>query len=583
MRTSRLQDRKRFFEPAKVEKRSLVFTFCRAVQMGLMGTLVAYFMKSLLDAAVVGNYTSAFIYLARIGSVFLLGDVLGYFARYYYVKWKRNTQKYLYQKYMTDYFLGDNNAREAVGTGKANSIMLRGIDTWSNRLYRSVNVWTRIAVALLSSLLLIFMYVGILWSFVAIAGMIICYIFVLKANKLLRNLRTKRRDIIIETDKQFVRMIMSKQAILMHEKIEHENHYLYWKFVQILDLSIREIKMKILTFDLQRVLFSLMRVGAIAYFLYLLQINQTTIGTLAAVRMLLNTFYVGMLDMTDGVTEFLEEKVKIEKLWSTFGDIWPIRGYTSGEMLSLREWSIAFKKVSYSYGKGEVLKNFSLELEWWKKTALVGVSGSGKSTLIKLIAGYIHPKSGEVLIDGQPLPNETNEDHVSLKSYYKHIGYLTQEPNVFDGSIYDNLTYALDYQPTQEELDTAIQWAQCQFIYDFPEGVQTEIGEKGIKLSGGQRQRLAIAKVMLKNPQIILLDEPTSALDSFSEEEVTKAFNNLFEWRTVIVIAHRLQTVKNADRIIVLDQGKIVEEGNHNSLVEKGGVYAKMLELQSWF
>lgn len=225
--------------------------------------------------------------------------------------------------------------------------------------------------------------------------------------------------------------------------------------------------------------------------------------------------------------------------------------------------------MTYDYGKGEVLTNFSLEIEGGKKTALVGVSGSGKSTLIKLMAGYIHPIQGEVIIDGQPLPNSDNEEYVSLKSYYRHIGYLTQEPNVFDGTIYENLTYALDYEPNAEELEQAIQGAQCQFIYEFPDGVQTEIGEKGIKLSGGQRQRIAIAKVMLKNPKIILLDEPTSSLDSFSEEEVTKAFNNLFEKRTVIVIAHRLQTVKKADRIIVLDHGKIVEEGNHDSLVQK--------------
>lgn len=273
----------------------------------------------------------------------------------------------------------------------------------------------------------------------------------------------------------------------------------------------------------------------------------------------------------------------VEKLWMTFDKAPCIRGYDDGKTFHFHEGDISLQNVYFDYGKWEVLHDFSLTIEGGKKTAFVGVSGSGKSTLIKLVAGYIHPQRGEVMIVGQALPNETNSDYVSLNSYYKHIGYLTQEPNVFDGTIYENLTYALDYEPTKEAVDSAIEWAQCQYIYEFPDGVQTEIGEKGIKLSGGQRQRLAIAKVMLKNPQIILLDEPTSALDSFSEEEVTKAFNNLFQWRTVIVIAHRLQTVKKADRIIVLDHGKIVEEGNHESLVKSGGVYAKMLELQSGF
>ncbi len=204
--------------------------------------------------------------------------------------------------------------------------------------------------------------------------------------------------------------------------------------------------------------------------------------------------------------------------------------------------------------------------------------------MIKLIAGYIHPQFGSISVDKQELPNGQNDDFVSLQSYYQHIGYLTQEPNVFDGTIYDNLTYALDDNVIDDDvINQIIESSQCQFIYDFPEGLQTHIGEKGIKLSGWQRQRLAIAKIMLKNPQIILLDEPTSALDSFSEEEVTKALHNLFVWKTVIVIAHRLQTVKQADEIIVLESGKIVERWNHNELVKHAWQYAKMLELQSGF
>jgi len=129
----------------------------------------------------------------------------------------------------------------------------------------------------------------------------------------------------------------------------------------------------------------------------------------------------------------------------------------------------------------------------------------------------------------------------------------------------------------------AIKYAKCEFVYDFADGLDTEIGERWIMLSGGQRQRLAIAKIFIKDPEIIILDEPTSALDSFSEEWITEAMHNLFDGRTVIIIAHRLQTVKQADDIILLDQGKVVERGTHDELVKKCGQYAKMLELQSWF
>ncbi len=208
---------------------------------------------------------------------------------------------------------------------------------------------------------------------------------------------------------------------------------------------------------------------------------------------------------------------------------------------------------------------------------MVGLSGSGKSTLVKLIAGYLHPIDGAILVDGQNLAQ------VKLRDYYAHIGYLTQDPSVFDGTILENLTYGARSEVSDEALKNAIEMAQCEFIYEFKDGLTTEIGEKGVRLSGGQRQRLAIAKIFIKNPEIIILDEPTSALDSFSEEKINIAFHNLFQNRTVIVIAHRLQTVKEADEILVLEHGEIVERGNHTELVNQNGIYAKMLELQSGF
>jgi ABC-type multidrug transport system fused ATPase/permease subunit len=204
---------------------------------------------------------------------------------------------------------------------------------------------------------------------------------------------------------------------------------------------------------------------------------------------------------------------------------------------------------------------------------------------MKLLAGYMRPMEGKLLVDGQDITD------IRLDSYYPHIGYLTQDPSVFDGTIEENLLYSMatekykrqntkdKIQKTKNALHSsllipsdspeesvkkdikrdkkiaeAIELAECQFIYELENGLQTEIGERGIRLSGGQKQRLAIAKIFLKNPEIILLDEPTAALDSYSEQKVAKAFERLFAGRTVIVIAHRLQTVKSADDIIVLEK-----------------------------
>jgi ABC-type multidrug transport system fused ATPase/permease subunit len=178
------------------------------------------------------------------------------------------------------------------------------------------------------------------------------------------------------------------------------------------------------------------------------------------------------------------------------------------------------------------------------------------------------------LVDGQDISS------CDLLSYYQHIGYLTQEPSVFDGTILENLLYASSSHPTQEKIQEAIDMAHCDFIYDFKDGLDTQIGERWIRLSGWQRQRLAIAKIFLKNPHVIFLDEPTSALDSISEQAINDSLEKLFVWRTVIVIAHRLQTVQSADEIIVLSHGSIVERGNHNDLSIAGGAYQEMLTLQ---
>ena len=244
---------------------------------------------------------------------------------------------------------------------------------------------------------------------------------------------------------------------------------------------------------------------------------------------------------------------------------------------------------------------------------------------MKLIAWYLHPLSGDILVDGQALPTPQNchsechpelakepgwvtsselidsstslqlvseWQHISLQSYYPHIWYLTQEPSVFDGTVWENLTYGISQEKEegqvtdkelQQKIDRIIKLARCEFIYEFKDWLQTEIGEKGVRLSWGQRQRLAIAKIMLKDPEIILLDEPTSALDSENEEMVTQALNELFKGKTVIVIAHRLQTVKHADQILYIDGGQIIESWTHSQLLAMQGHYYKMVELQSWF
>ena len=237
---------------------------------------------------------------------------------------------------------------------------------------------------------------------------------------------------------------------------------------------------------------------------------------------------------------------------------------------------IEFKNLSFSYdGQREILHNISFEVRKGETVALVGPSGGGKSTLSELIPRFYDPAAGEILVDGRPL---TDYDQESVR---EHMGIVSQETILFNDSIRNNIAMGRS-SASDEQIEAAARVANAHdFIMQTEQGYNTNIGDRGMKLSGGQRQRLSIARAVLKNPEILILDEATSALDTESEKLVQEALTTLLEGRTSVVIAHRLSTIHNADRIIVIDAGQIAEQGTHAELMAKGGIYAKLIELQS--
>jgi len=245
--------------------------------------------------------------------------------------------------------------------------------------------------------------------------------------------------------------------------------------------------------------------------------------------------------------------------------------------LAVTDATIEFRNVSFAYGSNErVLRNLSFTAEGGKTTALVGPSGAGKSTVITLVPRFYDPAEGEILIDGQ------NIAHVTKSSLRHHLAYVSQQPYLFEGSIRDNIRYGRP-EATDAEIEDAARLANAHdFILAQPQGYDTPVGENGVTLSGGQRQRLSIARALVRNAPILLLDEATSALDTESEAAVQQALDAAMAGRTVIVIAHRLSTVVNADKIIVMQVGEVAEEGTHQSLAQQpGGLYARLNNLQA--
>ncbi|MDD5633727.1 MAG: ABC transporter ATP-binding protein [Candidatus Omnitrophica bacterium] len=263
-----------------------------------------------------------------------------------------------------------------------------------------------------------------------------------------------------------------------------------------------------------------------------------------------------------------------ERIFALLDEPVTIQERKDAKKLEVFEKDVVFNNVYFAYSQTEVLKNISLNVKKGEIVALVGPSGGGKSTLVNLIPRFYDPSKGAVKIDG------IDSRELTLNSLREKIGLVTQETLLFNDTVKANITYGHE-DIDEEQLVSVAKAANAHgFIMEFPKGYDTLIGERGLKISGGQRQRIAIARAVYKNPPILILDEATSQLDTESEKSVQEALNNLMKGRTVIVIAHRLSTIKHANRIVVLDEGRIIDIGTHEELINRNPLYKKLYEMQ---
>jgi len=266
----------------------------------------------------------------------------------------------------------------------------------------------------------------------------------------------------------------------------------------------------------------------------------------------------------------------MERVFDILESVPAIRDEKNAKKLEKIKKTIEFKDVCFEYVQGKpVLKHINFKANVGQTIAFVGNSGGGKSTIVSLLPRFYDVQSGSIMVDGE------NIKHFQVNSLRDHIAMVFQDNFLFKGTIRDNIMLGKP-DATEEEVEKAVKSACLEdFVKSLDKGLDTEIGERGVLLSGGQKQRIAIARAFLKNAPIVILDEATSALDNKSEAIVQQAIDNLMTDRTVFVIAHRLSTVRHADKIIVINNGEIVEEGNHEQLVEKpDGAYAALYKMQ---
>ena len=309
---------------------------------------------------------------------------------------------------------------------------------------------------------------------------------------------------------------------------------------------------------------------------YKIMMDALTLGEFLSFTFLLGLMVAPIVQMSNIGSQLTEALAGLDRTEELMNE--EEESDDSNRVLSLKkiEGAISFKDVCFSYeDEKEVLHSISFEAKAGETIALVGSSGSGKSTIAGLVATFINPDKGTITIDGNPLTS------VTLDSYRKHLGVVLQDEFLFEGTIKENILYARPDADETQLKEAVIAAYVNEFTDRFEDGLNTLIGERGVKLSGGQRQRIAIARAILANPSILILDEATSNLDTQSEALIQKSLTTLTEGRTTFVIAHRLSTIRKAHKILVIEEGKIVEQGTHEVLINSQGRYYELFTYQA--
>jgi len=307
---------------------------------------------------------------------------------------------------------------------------------------------------------------------------------------------------------------------------------------------------------------------------YMAYKGEISVGDIA----LYQTYFATIVNQVSNLITLLPTISKGTECITSVGEVLlahDVEENESKEKVEKVEGGFLFKDISFAYDeKKPVLSGFNITVQPGETVAFVGESGAGKTTLLNMAIGFLHPDQGQVLLDGRDMKE------LNLRSFRKFLAVVPQNTILFSGTIRDNISYGLE-NISEEKLWDAIRAANLEeFINSMPQGLETRIGEHGGKLSGGQRQRLAIARALIRDPKVIILDEATSALDSVSEREIQNALENLMRGRTTFVVAHRLSTIRNADKIAVVADGVCKEYGTYEELMEKKGAFYELRKLQ---
>ena len=557
-------------------KSLIAITLLALITIAAMEPAIAMVLKELVDESLIAKNPDSFVMMPLLlAGVFIIKGIAEYFSKVF-SQWIAQKavlaiRADMYHKMQHLPF----GIFQSYGTGKLMSKITYDVPQASSALS---NAWVILIRDSLTILALLTYLLYISWQLtllMLLVGPVVAYI-IDKASKLMRNSSKAMQRNMGQLTEHLEESLTGHQDIKIYGAEQYEKKRFQDTATELLNNSMQVTKVSALNVPLVQVLAAIALSGVVYIAMQMSAQNLFTPGELLAYITAMALTFEPIRRLTSINETVQKGMAAAESIFELLDQ--PNETNTGTSKLSNTYGELTFKKVGFSYPNSEqsALVDFNLTIPAGKTTALVGQSGSGKSTLVNLITRFYDPSSGQIELDG--------EDIQKLERHFlrEQIALVSQKVTLFN----DNVAANIAYGHTEHDREAIIAAAKAahawEFIEKLPDGLDTQIGENGNLLSGGQRQRIAIARAFLKNAPILILDEATSALDNQSEQMIQQAMETLKKNRTVIVIAHRLSTIENADNIVVMQQGKLMEQGSHTELLAKKGIYSQLYQGQEF-